>query len=187
MLQHISLHRLTVGWRLLNGRHIPQTGEGHVQRPGDGGSRQGQHVHLTAHLLEPLLVGHAEALLLVDDQQPQILELHIFLQELVGADQQVQTAGAGRLQNALLLLGGGEPGEDLDLHREVLEPAAGGGVMLLGQHRGGHQNGGLLAVQDALHDGPEGHLRFAVAHVAAEEAVHGPGLFHVLFDVGNGL
>ena len=59
--------------------------------------------------------------------------------------------------------------------------------MLLGQHRGGHQNGGLLAVQDALHNGPKGHLRFAVAHVAAEEAVHGPGLFHVLFDVGNGL
>ena len=132
-------------------------------------------------------MGHAEALLLINDQQAQVLELHTLLQQLVGADQKVQVPGAGRLQNALLLLGGGEPGKDLDLHREVLEPAAGGGVMLLGQHRGGHQNGGLLAVQDTLHDGPEGHLRFAVAHVAAEEAVHGPGLLHVLFDVGNGL
>ena len=187
MLQHISLHRLTVGWRLLNGRHIPQTGEGHVQRPGDGGSRQGQHVHLTAHLLEPLLVGHAEALLLVDDQQPQILELHIFLQEFMGADQQVQTAGAGGLQNAFLFLGGGEPGEHLDLHWEIFEPAAGGGIVLLGQNGGGHQDRRLLAVQNTFHNGPERHLRLAIAHIAAKEAVHGPGLFHVLFDVGNGL
>ena len=187
MLQHISLHRLTVGWRLLNGRHIPQAGEGHVQRPGDGGGRQGQHIHLTAHLLEPLLVGHAEALLLVDDQQPQVLELHIFLQELVGADQQVQTAGAGSLQNAFLLLGGGESGQHLDLHREILEPSAGGGVVLLGQHRGGHQNCRLLAVQNTFHNGPERHLRLAIAHIAAKEAVHGPGLLHILLDVRDGL
>jgi len=132
-------------------------------------------------------VGHAEALLLVDDQQPQILELHIFLQELVGADQQVQTAGAGSLQNAFLLLGGGESGKDLDLHREVLEPAAGGGVVLLGQNGGGHQNCRLLAVQDAFHNGPERHLRLAVAHIAAKEAIHGPGLLHILLDVRDGL
>ena len=187
MLQHISLHRLTVGWRLLNGRHIPQTGEGHVQRPGDGGSRQGQHVHLTAHLLEPLLVGHAEALLLVDDQQPQILELHIFLQEFMGADQQVQTAGAGGLQNAFLFLGGGEPGEHLDLHWEIFEPAAGGGIVLLGQNGGRHQDRRLLAVQNTFHNGPERHLRLAIAHIAAEQAIHGPGLLHILFDVGDGL
>ena len=187
MLQYISLHRLTVGWRLLNGRHIPQTGEGHVQRPGDGGSRQGQHVHLTAHLLEPLLVGHAEALLLVDDQQPQILELHIFLQEFMGADQQVQTAGAGGLQNAFLFLGGGEPGEHLDLHWEIFEPAAGGGIVLLGQNGGRHQDRRLLAVQNTFHNGPERHLRLAIAHIAAEQAIHGPGLLHILFDVGDGL
>ena len=187
MLQHIGLHRLTVGWRLLNGRHIPQTGEGHVQRPGDGGSRQGQHVHLTAHLLEPLLVGHAEALLLVDDQQPQILELHALLQQLMGADQQVQTAGAGCLQNAFLLLGGGESGQHLDLHREILEPSAGGGIVLLGQNGSRHQNRRLLAVQNTLHNGSERHLRLAVAHVAAEKPVHGPGLLHILFDIRNGL
>ena len=132
-------------------------------------------------------MGHAEALLLVDDQQPQILELHIFLQELVSADQQVQTAGAGSLQNAFLLLGGGESGQHLDLHREILEPSAGGGVVLLGQNGGGHQNCRLLAVQDAFHNGPERHLRLAVAHIAAKEAIHGPGLLHILLDVRDGL
>ena len=32
---------------------------------------------VVAQLLEPLLVGHAEALLLIDDDQPQVLELHV--------------------------------------------------------------------------------------------------------------
>ena len=57
--------------------------------------------------------------------------------------------------------------------------------MLPGQHGGGHQNGGLFAVQDAFHDGTEGHFGFAVAHVAAQKSVHGPGLLHVLLDLGN--
>ena len=79
--------------------------------------------------------------------------------------------------------GGAEAGEHLDLHREVGEALQGGHVVLLGQHGGGHQEGCLLALQHALHDGPEGHLRFAVAHVPAEQAVHGHGLFHVAFDL----
>ena len=37
-------------------------------------------------LLEPLLVGHAEALLLVHDEKAQVLELDVLLQQLVGAD-----------------------------------------------------------------------------------------------------
>ena len=37
VLQNIGLYRLAVGGRLLNSAHIPQAGEGHVQRPGDGG------------------------------------------------------------------------------------------------------------------------------------------------------
>jgi len=132
-------------------------------------------------------VGHAEALLLVDDQQPQILEFHVFLQQLVGADQEIQIAGTGRFQDPLLLFGGGEAGEYLDFHRKILEPAAGCGIVLLSQNGGGYQNGGLLAVQNTFHHRPERHLRLAVAHVAAEEAIHGPGLLHVLLDVGNGL
>ena len=55
--------------------------------------------------------------------------------------------------------------------------------MLLGQHRGGHQDGGLLAVQHALHHRPEGHLRLAEAHVPAEEPVHGHGGLHIRLDL----
>ena len=128
-------------------------------------------------------MGDAEALLLVDDEQPQVVELHVFLQQLVGADEQVHRPPLGGVQDTLLLLGRGEAGEDLDVDGEIPEAAHGGGVMLLGQDGGGHQDGGLLSVQDALHNGPQGHLRLAVAHVAAQQAVHGPGLFHVGLDL----
>ena len=113
------------------------------------------------------------------------MELHVLLQQLVGADQKVHAAGSARPQDALLLPGGGEAGEDLDLHREVPEAADGGGVVLLGQDGGGHQDGGLLPVQDALHHRPEGHLRLAVAHVAAQQPVHGAGALHVRLDLGD--
>jgi len=59
--------------------------------------------------------------------------------------------------------------------------------VLLGQHRGGYQDGGLLAVQDALHHRPQGHLRLAVAHIAAQQPVHGYGLFHIRLDLPDGL
>ena len=186
MLQHIGLHRLTVGGRLLKGAHVPQAGEGHVQRAGDRGSRQGQHIHLTAHFLQPLLVGHAEALLLIDDQQAQILELHAFLQQFVGADQHVHAAVSHPVQNPLALLGTGEAGEYFDFDREVLETAHGGGIVLAGQHRSRHKDGRLLAVQNTLHHGTEGHFRFAVAHVATQQAIHGAGPLHILFKVMDG-
>ena len=186
MLQHVGLDRLAVLGGLLDGGHIPQAAEGHVQRPGDGGSGQGQSVHLLGHLPQPLLVGDAEALLLVDDQQAQVVEPDALLDQLVGADDQVHAALRQFLQNALLLLGCGKPGQHLNVHRKGPEPAHGGGVVLLGQHRGGHQNGRLLAVQNALHDSPEGHLRLAVAHVAAQQPVHGARPLHVLLDLLDG-
>ena len=55
--------------------------------------------------------------------------------------------------------------------------------MLLGQHRGGHQNGHLLAVHDGFHDSTEGNFWFAEAHVAAEQTLHGGGRLHIPLDV----
>ena len=59
--------------------------------------------------------------------------------------------------------------------------------MLPGQQGGGGQNGALFAPHDALEGRPQGHLRLAHAHVAAEQAVHGVGLFHIFFDLGGGI
>ena len=99
----------------------------------------------------------------------------------------IHRAPAHCVQDALLLLGGGEAGEYLDLHREAAEAVHGGGIVLLGQRRGGYQDGGLLAVQDALHHRPQGHLRLAEAHIAAQQPVHGHGFLHIGLDLPDGL
>ena len=70
-----------------------------MQRARDGRRREREHVHLRPQLLEPLLVLHAEALLLVDHQQPEVLERHLGPEQLVGADQNVDLALSSALQH----------------------------------------------------------------------------------------
>ena len=68
----------------------------------------------------------AEALLLVDDQKAEILELHRFLQQLVRADDEVDLANGQVVERLFLLLRRAEPGEDVNRHRERREAADGG-------------------------------------------------------------
>ena len=102
------LDRQPILGRRLDDAHVAHAGECQVQRPRDRRGRQRQHVDLGPHLLEPLLVGHAEALLLVDHDEPQVAELDVLGQQPVRADDQVDRPG-------------GEPGEDLPLMLGVHE------------------------------------------------------------------
>ena len=49
-------------------------------------------MHFGAQLLEPFLMRDAEMLLLVDDDQPEILELDVFAEKRMGADDDIDTA-----------------------------------------------------------------------------------------------
>ena len=60
-------------------------------------------------------------------------------------------------------------------------------VVLEGEDRGRREHGDLLVVADGLECGAHGDFCLAVADVAAEQAVHGLGGFHVAGDVGDGL
>ena len=53
-----------------------------------------------------LLVLHAEALLLVDDEQPEVLRLHVVREQPVRADQHVDRARLEVAHDRRLLLGG---------------------------------------------------------------------------------
>ena len=79
--------------RGLDHRHVAQADQRHVQGARDGRGRHGEHVDLFAELLEALFVAHAEALLFIDDEQAEVLELDVFGQQAVGADQDVDLAG----------------------------------------------------------------------------------------------
>ena len=60
---------------------------------------------LCAQLLDLLLVLHAEALLLVDDEQPEVLELHVVGEQPVRADHDVDLARSTPAHDRVLLLG----------------------------------------------------------------------------------
>ena len=185
VLQHKGLDRISVGRRRFDGGHIPNAGQGHVQRPGNGGGGQGEDIHPLGDFLQPLFMRHAKTLLLVHHQKAQILELDALLQELMGSNDHIQGAGPEVLEGLLLLGRRAEPAEHIYIHRKAPEAAHHCLVMLLGQNCGGHQNGHLLAVQHGLHHCPQGHLRLAKAHIAAQQPVHGHRRLHIPLDLPN--
>ena len=73
-----------LGWRL-DDAQVPDAGEGQVEGSRDRRGRQRQDVHLPTELLEPLLRGDAEALLLVDDDQSQIPKPDVLAQRADGS------------------------------------------------------------------------------------------------------
>ena len=127
----------------------------------------------------------AEALLFIDDYQAEVLELHVGRDQPVRADDDVDTALGQSFQDAPLLGGSAEAADALDHERVLRQALAECAKMLLGEHGGRHQHRHLLAVVDGLEGGADGQLGFAVAHVAADEAVHWPGALHVALDLGH--
>ena len=103
-LHDVGLDRQAVLRRRLDDRHVADADQRHVQRARNRRRRHRQHVDLLAHLLDALLVRDAEALLLVDDQQAEVLELHVLRQQAVRADDDVEPAGGERLERFLDLL-----------------------------------------------------------------------------------
>ena len=179
VLHHEGLHRQAVHGRLLDGGHIAYSAKRHVQRAGYRRCREREHIYLTAHLLDMFLVGNSEALLLVHYQQPQALEFHALLQQRVRADNEIALAALEIGERLLSLRARAEAAEHLDIHRVAEEALQRRLVMLLGEDGGGREEGRLSAVEHTLHRRAQGDLGLAVAHVAAEQAVHGSGAFHV--------
>ena len=88
----VGLDRQPVARRRLDDRHVADAHERHVQRARNRRRAHRQHVDLAAHLLDALLVRDAEALLLVDDEQAEVVEAHVLRQQAVGADDDVELA-----------------------------------------------------------------------------------------------
>ena len=179
VLHNEGLHRQTFHRRLLYRGHVAYTAERHIQRSRYRRRREGQHVYLTAELLDMFLVGHSEALLLVDDKQAQVLESDVLLQKAVRAYDQVAPAVGHVGERLFYLRRRPEAAEHLYVNRVTCEALHRRLIMLLGQDGGRHEYGRLLPVEDTLHHGAQGDLGFAVAHVAAKQAVHRHGLLHV--------
>ena len=105
-LAHIGEDGLTVLGRRVHEGEIANAGERHLERARDRCRGEREHVHVGAELLDELLVLHAEALLLVDHQEAEILEADVARQQPVGRDHHVDRSVGDAGDHGSLLLGG---------------------------------------------------------------------------------
>ena len=185
--RNARLHGQTLLWRGLQQTHVAGAGHALVERARNRRGRERQHIHQLPHMLEILLVRHAEALLLVDHQQPEVLEHHTRLQQRMRADHDIHGAGSQRLERALTFGRGAEAAQHFDAHRIGRHALAERFKVLLCQNRGGDQHSDLLAVHHRNECCAHGDLGLAVTGVAANQAVHGARRGHVLLHLGNHL
>ena len=111
-------------------------------------------------------------MLLVDDDEPEVLELDARLQQPVRADDDVDLARGEAVERRLGLRAGAEARQQLDLDRPVREPVDEGLVVLLRQQRRRHEHRDLLAALHGDERGAQRDLGLAEADVAADDAVH---------------
>ncbi len=154
--------------------------ERHVQRARDRCRGQREHVHLQPERADQLLLRDAEALLLVEDHETEILRDHVAAEHAVGADQHVDLALGEVLQHLLRLGRRAEARDHLDTDREVAVAVAERVPVLLGQDRRRAEEEHLLAVHRSGERGAHGDLRLAEADVAADEAIHRPRRLEIL-------
>src|SRR5205807_5855884 len=95
--------------RGLDDRDVPEAGERHLERPRDRRRAEGDDVDAQLELAQQLLLLDAEALLLVDDEQPEVLGPHVAAEQAVRADEDVGLALVEALDRVALLGGGAEP------------------------------------------------------------------------------
>ena len=125
-------------------------------------------------------MAHAKAVLLVDDEQAQVVELGGFTEKLVCAHHDVHRAVANSFDGGGDLLAGAEARYLGNLHRPLAETVHQRLVVLFGQQRRGREEGHLLAARHSHEGRAQRHLGLAKAHIAADQAVHGAGADHVL-------
>ena len=171
---------LAAGRQLVEHAEFEVAVEREGQRARDGRGGHHQHVRLACvgllHQAEAL--EDAEAVLLVDDDEAEVVELDLLLDERVGADDEVALR-RGRCGRGRALVGvverAGEQG-DAVVARRALEQLARGEVVLRGKDfRRRHQRG-LIAVLDGDEHGLQRDDGLAGADVALQQAAHGLGL-----------
>ena len=91
-----SPHHLAIGGRRLDNREVANPEHRHVQRARNRRRRHGQHLDQFAQALDAFLVGDAEAMLLVDNQQAQLGKFDVALQQPMGADDDIDQRLAAR-------------------------------------------------------------------------------------------
>ena len=161
---------------------IPGPHERELQSSGDGRGGERERVDVDLQLPQLLLDADPEALLLVNDKQPEILELDIFANEAVSPDDDIDIALREPLDDGTHLCGLAKSRNILDLARQPFETVTESVIVLEGEDCGRDEHRHLLAVAHGLESGADGQLRLAKPDVSADEAVHRRLTLHVGLD-----
>ena len=86
------LHRIAVRRRRADDAEVARAHEAELQRARDRRGGERERVHRGAQGLQLVLHVHAELLLFVDDQQAEVLVLHVLAHQAVRADEDVDLA-----------------------------------------------------------------------------------------------
>ena len=184
---HLGLYGIAVGRWSLYDAQVACSHERELQGARYRGGRERERIYTHLQLAQLLLHRYAKLLLLIDDEQTQVFELHALSYEFVCAHHDVHLTVLEPLQHLLRV--GSRAGTAQVLHAagEVFQSLREGAPMLVGQHGGGHQHRHLLVVTCRLEGSTHGHLGLAEAHVATHEAVHRALPLHVGLDVDGSL
>ena len=158
-----------------------------MQCPRNRRGGHGQHIDILFQLFDLFLMGHTETLFFVDDQQTEIMVDHPFVKEHMGADDDIRFAGSEVVDDAVDFFFRFKAAQNADAHTKPLQPFTEGAFMLLRKDRGGDQYRHLLAVENGFESRPQRHFGLAVAHITAEQAIHGTEPFHIGFDIADRL
>ena len=185
-LSDVNLDGASIVGRREDEAHVAHARQRHLHGARDRRCRKREHVDALAKVLHLLLVAHAEALLLVNDHQAQVMGVHIARQQAMRAYQHIHAAVGEALERRSLLLRRTEAAEHLDGHAERLEAVLEVREMLLSQDGGRAQHHNLLLILRSGEGGAQRHLGFPEADVAAHQAIHGLGAAHIGLHVGDG-
>ena len=164
---------LPTGRQLVDGGNIQIAVEREGQRARDGRRGHDQHVRVIAFLAQSVALLHAEAVLLIDDDEAEPLEVHIFLNQGVGANgnHRLPAFEGGASHAALLRLhtAGQQHGANAEGGQHLADAAG----VLLGQDFGRGHDRALEAVERGQEKRGGRDRRFAGADIALQEAAHG--------------
>ena len=201
-LDDAGLDALAAGWEFVDGGVVEFAVDGEGEGARNRGGGHDQQVG-RAFAAQGVALEHAEAVLLVDHGETEVVEGDTFFDQGVGADDEVKLAVL-HLFADLALAGGGdaageqghadaasERGGDLKVVEGGFaladEEALKGAVVLGGEHfGGGHQNGLAAGFDGGEHCGG-GDDGFAGADIALEQASHRFGAGEVVADVSEGV
>ena len=168
----IGADREAIDRRGLNDRQFAQARHRHLQRARDRRGGQGEDMDVGLQGLQPFLVGDAEALFLINNDEAEPLEVYALGQQRMGADNDIDGAVGEASLDRLRLLVGDEARKAADIDREAAEAFLELHMMLAGEQGGGADEDDLHPRHRRDEGGAQGDLGFAEADIAADEAIH---------------